>query len=126
MMYNFTGRYFQKTFLLIKRILRYIPVHCFLLAPTLIFFLFVHNYCSSSFLSTVRSYTIALLVSSSIFIFFFFICKRNWHKTGVVTTSLMLCFFFYGFIYELAEKLYYKGWWPFSGIHRYLLLLIFI
>jgi hypothetical protein len=38
----------------------------------------------------------------------------------------MLILFFYGFIYEAAEKLYYKGWWPFTEIHRYILALILL
>ena len=109
-----------------KKLLYNTPLHSFMLVPALIFFLFVYNYSFSSFHSTVRSYEVALLFSSAIFTTMYFLFKKNKHKAGVVTTALMLVLFFYGFIYELAEKMYYKGWWPFSEIHRYVLLFIFV
>lgn len=109
-----------------KKILYNIPIHSFLLAPVLIFFLFVHNYSLNSFHSTIRSYTVAIIFSCSIFILFYFLFGKNKHKAGVVTTVLMLILFFYGFVYEIAEKMFYKGWWPFTEIHRYLLLSILI
>ncbi len=109
-----------------KRILYNIPVHSFLLAPALIFFLFVHNYTLSSFQSTLRSYAVALAISAFAFTLLYFLFRKNRHKAGVVTTFLMLILFFYGFLYEIAEKMFYKGWWPFSEIHRYILLAIFL
>ena len=109
-----------------KSIIKNIPFHSFLIAPSLIFFLFVHNYQITSFKSTLRSYEVSVLFSAIIFLVFYFLLKRKKHKAGVVTTSLMLILFFYGFMYEVAEKLFYKGWWPFAEIHRYLLLVIFL
>ncbi|MBI4929237.1 MAG: hypothetical protein HY841_00625 [Bacteroidetes bacterium] len=108
-----------------KSIIKNIPSHSFLIVPALIFFLFVHNYPTTSFKSTIRSYEIAFIFSILIF-YVSYIFNKQKHKAGVVTTALMLVLFFYGFIYELAEKLYYKGWWPFSEIHRYILILIFL
>ncbi len=109
-----------------KKILYNIPIHSFLLAPVLIFFLFTNNYLSISFHSTIRSYKVALLVSFSIFTLLYFLFKKNKHKAGVVTTYLILILFFYGLIYEVAEKMFYNGLWPFDEIHRYLVIFILI
>src|SRR5690349_2529279 len=109
-----------------KRIIHNTPIHAFLLVPALIFFLFVYNYALNSVHSTLRSYLVATSISLCVFTGFYFLFKKNKHKAGVVTSSLMLILFFYGFIYETAEKLYYKGWWQFSEIHRYILSFIFI
>jgi len=109
-----------------KRIIHNTPIHSFLLVPALIFFLFVYNYALTSVHSTLRSYLVATGISLFIFSCFYFLFKKNKHKAGVVTSSLMLILSFYGFIYETAEKMYYKGWWPFSEIHRYILSLILI
>lgn len=108
-----------------KGIIKNIPFHAFLLVPALIFFLFAYNYHTTTFKSTIRSYEIAILLSALIF-FISYILNKQKHKAGVVTTFFMLILFFYGFIYELAEKLFYKGWWPFSEIHRYILLSVFL
>lgn len=108
-----------------KGFIKNIPFHAFLLVPALIFFLFAHNYHITTFKSTIRSYEIAIIFSAVIF-YISYIFNKQKHKAGVVTTALMLALFFYGFIYEVAEKLYYNGWWPFSEIHRYILLSIFL
>lgn len=103
-----------------KNIFRNFPIHCQLIIPALIFFLYVHNYDSTSFASTLRSYAISFAVSLFLFLVLFFLLRKDKHKAGVVTTSLMLILFSYGVIYEVAEKLFYRGLWPFDEIHRYL------
>ena len=108
-----------------KNIIKNSPFHAFLIVQSLIFFLFVHNYSTTSFTSTFRSYEIVILISLVIFCLSYLI-NRQKHKAGVITTAIMLAIFFYGFIYELAEKMYYKGLWPFSEIHRYIALAIFL
>src|ERR1035437_3414989 len=109
-----------------NRLMKKIPFHTFLIAPALIFFLYVHNLNTASFSSTIRSYVFAVSISIFLFIAFYFLLRRNKYKAGVVSTTIILILFFYGFIYELAERLFYKGWWPFNEIHRYLILTIFI
>ncbi|HEY4798423.1 MAG TPA: hypothetical protein VII99_05020, partial [Bacteroidia bacterium] len=109
-----------------KNLVKNIPLHAFLIIPALIFFLFVHNYPITSFRSTWRSYLIAFGMSFIIYGVLYFLLKRKKHKAGVVTTASMLILFFYGFIYDIAERLFYKGWWPFSEIHRYIIILILI
>ena len=108
-----------------KDFIKNIPFHAFLLVPSLIFFLFAYNYHTTTFKSTIRSYEIAIIFSAVTF-YISYIFNKQKHKAGVITTALMLALFFYGFIYELAEKLYYKGWWPFPEIHRYMLLSIIL
>lgn len=108
------------------RIFKNIPFHSFLIVPALIFYLYVQNYLSATFHSTLRSYGIAFVLSLIIFLISYFAFSKNKHKAAVVTTSLMLFLFFYGFIYQVCERIYYRGWWPFSEIHRYLLILFFI
>lgn len=102
-----------------------IPFHFFLVVPAFIFFLYVHNFHVTTFRSTLRSYEVALMVSAGIFLISYASLKKDKHKAGAVTIFLMLVLFFYGFLYDVAEKLFYKGWWPFSEIHRYLLIAIF-
>ncbi|MBI4945004.1 MAG: sulfatase-like hydrolase/transferase [Bacteroidetes bacterium] len=106
--------------------LKKIPAYTFLLCPTLIFFLYVHNYPNIFLENTLRS----LLLSTSIsFLFFtatYFIFKKNQHKAGFITLLIMVPVFSYGLIYELLESLFYKGLWPFSNIHRYLLLFLIL
>lgn len=109
-----------------KALLKNIPLHSFVIAPALILFLFVHNYSAITFSSTLRSYFFAIVFSALIFMFAFFILKKDGHKAGVVATFMILCFSFYGFVYELCEKLFHRGWWPFFEIHRYLVVLIVI
>ncbi len=106
------------------RLIKNIPFYAFAIAPVLILFLFIHNYDSASFYSTIRSYIVCFVVSTIIFCISYFLLKKDVHKAGVITGFIMAILFFYGFIYELAQQLYYKGWWPFSEIHRFLILTI--
>lgn len=70
-----------------------------------------------------------LLISFLITLFLFFavrlIFKHN-HKTGFFITVFLIGSFSYGYIYDKAEILFYAGNWPFSSIHRYLIISYFI
>ncbi|MFH1005060.1 MAG: sulfatase-like hydrolase/transferase [Bacteroidota bacterium] len=104
------------------KLIKQIPIHSFLLCPALIFFLFVHNSNIVSFDSTYRSLIVSLFIPILFFILFFFLLKKDSHKAGVTTTVFILIIFCYGLIYELTEKLYYKGLFPLGHIHRYLVI----
>lgn len=109
---------------MMPRLIKNVPFYAFTIAPVLILFLFIHNYDIASFHSTIRSYIVCLIASTIIFSISYFLLKKDIHKAGVITGFTMAILFFYGFIYELAQQLYYKGWWPFSEIHRFLILSI--
>lgn len=106
--------------------LKNIPFHTFFIGPTLIFFLFVHNFSIITLESTLRSYFFVFVFSIIVFLLFYFILKKDKHKAGVVSTLIITVFSFYGFVYEICETFFYKGWWPFLEIHRYLVLFFFI
>lgn len=103
-----------------KKLLNRFPIHCFLFGPSLIFFLYVHNYPNIFIENTFRSFLLSALISVLLFFAAYFIFKKNQHKAGFITLLIMIPFFFYGLIYELFEGLYYKGYWPLANIHRYL------
>lgn len=68
-----------------------------------------------------RSLIASLLLSGLIFGISYLFYKSS-RKAGIFTTLLIVGFFIYGFIYNQLEILFYKGYWPFSHIHRFLIL----
>jgi hypothetical protein len=104
-----------------KKYLERIPFHAFLVGLYIIFFIFVRNLREVTLAMTYRSVAISLLVSGLLFAiaYFFF---RSSRKAGIYTTLLIIGFFVYGFIYSQLESLFYKGLWPFSHIHRFLII----
>ena len=109
-----------------KKILQHIPFYCFLLGPSIIFFLYVHNYPDVFLESTVRSFLVSVCISGILFGIIYYLLKRNQHKTGFITLLIMVPLFSYGLFYEFFETMYFKGNWPFANIHRYLLLFLIL
>jgi hypothetical protein len=101
--------------------LRTKPIHSFLVGIYIISFIFFRNLEKVSFDMTVRSIVITLLVSVFVFASSYFIYRSN-RKAGILTTLLVIGFFVYGFIYDVLERMFYKGYWPLSHIHRFLIL----
>lgn len=54
---------------------------------------------------------------------FVWIFIRNKLKAAIAVTLLNIPLLNYGIIYDTLEKLYVKGFWPLSNIHRYLLII---
>lgn len=103
-----------------KEKLRAIPFHSFLIGLYIILFVFIRNMDEASFASTYRSIVIELVVSMVLFGMSFLIF-RSARKAGIFTTLLLVGFFVYGIIYSDLENIYYGGHWPFSHIHRFLI-----
>lgn len=106
-----------------KKFIRTFPLHAFLIGPAIIFFLFAHNYREVPAGSVLRSFlvtgSIALLLLGLSYLLF----KKNKIRAAIFTTIIICLFFSYGLIYDLLEGVYYKGLWPFSNVHRYLIIL---
>lgn len=109
----------------VKKILRTKPLHTFLIGLYFIAFIFVRNMNKLTVSMTFRSILINLIFSGILFgISFLFL--RSGRKAGIFSTFFLIGFFTYGIIYNQLEQLFYKGWWPFSHIHRFLLLTYFL
>ena len=103
-----------------KRILKHLPIHSFLIGLYVIIFIFAHNMDKTTFSSTYRSMGIELVVSIILFGISYLIF-RSGRKAGIFSTLVLVGFFTYGISYNYLEALYYKGYWPFSHIHRFLI-----
>jgi hypothetical protein len=101
------------------------PVHAFLIGFYFISFIFVQNIRQVVFPMTYRSILVDLCVTALIF-GISYIFYRSSRKAGIFTTLLILGFFIYGSIYNGLESLFYKGYWPFSHIHRFLIFSYFL
>ncbi len=55
-----------------------------------------------------------------------FMFIRNKLKAAIAITLLNIPLLNYGIIYDALEKLYVKGYWPLSNIHRYLIIISII
>ena len=104
-----------------KKILQHIPFYCFLFGPSIIFFLYTHNYPNVFLEGTIRSLLVSACISGVLFGAIYYLFKKNQHKAGFITLLIMIPVFSYGLFYEFFEALYFKGKWPFANIHRYLL-----
>ena len=107
---------------MIKRRIRLYSYHTFLVIPFVVLFLYGHNLSQSSLSMTYRTLLIGAVISVALFMMFYFLMKKNRLKAGVFTTLLLFGLFQYGVFYEMLEWLYYQGSWPFSNIHRYLII----
>jgi hypothetical protein len=108
------------------RLIKALPFYAVLLSPLLVFILHSYNYQHVSFSSTHRSYAVCFALSVIVFFAYYLLLKKNLHPAGTLTAFTMILLFFYGFIYGVLEKLYYKGLWPFSEIHRYLIIVFLL
>lgn len=110
----------------LKAIFQKYPLHAILLIPFLSIFLYAHNVEFIAFFMLKRTLLWGTLFSIFLLIFFYFLFKKNIVKSSVFTSILLILFFNYGVIYDYLELLYYKGFWPFKNIHRYLTLFYLI
>ena len=108
-----------------KKNLRTIPFHSFFIGLYIILFIFIRNMSEVLFSSTYRSILIEFIVSLVLFGISYLIF-RSARKAGIFLTFLLVGFFIYGILYNYTEALYYKGYWPFSHVHRFLVLVYFI
>lgn len=109
-----------------KKILHHIPLYSFLLGPSIVFFLYTHNYPNVFLEGIIRSLLVSACISGMLFGAAFYLFKKNQHKAGFITLLIMIPIFSYGLFYEFFETLYFKGKWPFDNIHRYLLLFLIL
>jgi len=110
----------QKT-LQIKEHLRNHPFHTFLIGLYFIIFIFLRNINELSFPMTFRSILVNFILTALFFGCSYFLFRSS-RKAGIFTTLLLLGFFTYGVLYNQLEQMFYKGSWPLSHIHRYLLI----
>src|SRR4029078_6116844 len=109
----------QKT-LQIKEHLRNHPFHTFLIGLYFIIFIFLRNINELNFSMTFRSILVNFILTALFFGCSYFLCRSS-RKAGIFTTLLLLGFFTYGVLYNQLEQMFYRGSWPLSHIHRYLL-----
>jgi len=107
-----------------KKILKEIPVHSFLIGLYIIMFIFIRNMNEIRFSSTYRSMLIEFTVSG-VLLAISYLIFRSVRKAGIFSTLVLVGFFIYGILYNYLELLYYKGHWPFSHIHRFLIAVYF-
>ena len=74
-----------------------------------------------NFSMTFRSILVNFILTG-IFFGCSYLFFRSERKAGIFTTLILLGFFTYGVLYNQLEQLFYKGAWPLSHIHRYLLI----
>ena len=104
-----------------KKILKEQPLHSFLIGLYFILFLFVRNMSQIPFSATYRSIAIELALTSVLFVVSYLLL-RSVRKAGIFSTFVLLGFLTYGILYNYLEAIYYKGYWPFSHIHRFLII----
>jgi hypothetical protein len=103
-----------------RRFLSNFPLHTFLVIYFVSFFLYAQNFelVDVSMMKRTLFYgtILSLLLFSISYLF-----HRNAIKSGITSTLILLLIFNYGVTYDGIEYFYYRGKWPFSNIHRYLL-----
>jgi hypothetical protein len=107
---------------MVRHRLRLYSYHTFLVIPFIVLFLYAHNPGQTTPDMTYRTLGLGMALTVVFFGIFYAVLKDRL-KTGVMTTVVLFALFQYGVIYELFERMYYAGSWPFSNIHRYLILL---
>ncbi|MBO9681978.1 MAG: hypothetical protein J7502_04815, partial [Flavisolibacter sp.] len=108
-----------------KKFLRTIPIHSFLIGLYVILFIYIRNTNKTSFSSVYRSILVELAVTVLVFAISYLLL-RSARKAGIFSTLLLVGLFIYGILYNKLEALYYNGYWPFSHIHRFLLIFYFL
>lgn len=108
-----------------RKFLYQYPLHSFLLTFFLSFFLFAQNSELVEFHMMRRTLLIGTFLAFLIFGSVLFLVKEK-TKSGIITTFILFALFYYGVIYDFIESLYYKGYWPFSNIHRYTLVFVLV
>src|SRR5689334_11711399 len=111
----------MRKILRIKERLRSYPFHSFLIGIYFIVFIFLRNMNELSFPMTFRSIVVNFILTGIFFGCSYFLF-RSARKAGIFTTLLLLGFFTYGVLYNQLELMFYRGSWPLSHIHRYLLI----
>ncbi|MDB5251275.1 MAG: putative Sulfatase [Flaviaesturariibacter sp.] len=105
--------------------LRRAPLHCFLIGLYIISFIYVRNMTQLGPMMVFRSALVSLLVSCLLFGGSYLVYRSS-RKASIFTTIVIIGFFVYGSIYQYFDSLFYKGYWPFAHIHRFLILAYFI
>jgi hypothetical protein len=105
---------------MIRRRIKLYSYHTFLVIPFIVLFLYGYNLGETRPAMTYRTLFFGMAASVILFAIFYLLIGSRL-KTGVFVTVLLFSLFQYGVLYEFFETLYYKGSWPFSNIHRYLL-----
>ena len=102
--------------------LKKFPFHSFLFNIYVVLFVYARNISKLSFNTTYRT----LIISSLITLLLYgisILTFRSKFKAGLFCTLLLVGLFSYGFTYNTFEHQFYAGKWPFSNIHRYMILL---
>lgn len=105
-----------------KRIKNF-PFHTFLIIPYLCLFLYAKNTDILEFSNLYRSILVGFAITFVLFIVSFFLFSNQKIKAGVFTSFILILLFCYGIVYDWMEMLYWKDFWPFHNIHRYLLII---
>lgn len=107
---------------MIKSQLRLYPYHTFLTVPFIVLFLYAYNLGQTHPSMTYRTLLIGEL-ATVIFFGGFYLLFRDRLKTGAYVTIILFALFQYGVLYNIADTMFYMGWWPLKNVHRYLVLL---
>ncbi|MCX7862777.1 MAG: hypothetical protein N2449_07255 [Bacteroidales bacterium] len=102
------------------------PWHSFLILPYLAIFLFAKNAHLLTIDVLIRPLLISFIVSSSGLFVAYYLFQKKIQKAGIWISFVLFLLANYGFIYDFLELAYYKGLWPFSNIHRYLILIFIL
>lgn len=99
------------------------PLFFFLIPLYPFLSLFNHNFADIETKNVWRAF-LTILMTATILSLLNIILKKfvPRFKFFLFAFFFLILFFTYGIQYEIAEKLYYKGFWPLKNIHRYLLL----
>ncbi|MCX7954861.1 MAG: hypothetical protein N3A01_06695 [Bacteroidales bacterium] len=109
-----------------KKILTLTPIHSFLILPYLALFLYSQNAHLLTVEMLIRPLVFSVLVSVLAFCISYYVFDKNSLKAGIFVTLFLFLLSFYGFFYDYIEYLYYLNIWPFSNIHRYLIIFYFV
>ncbi len=98
------------------------PIHTLLILPYLAFFLYAKNAHILNIEMIIRPLLFSIFVSLIVLFSAYFLFSKKLLKAGIWSSFVLFLFANYGFIYDYIEQIYYAGYWPFSNIHRYLVL----
>jgi len=97
------------------------PFHIFLFVIYFVFFLYTNNKTHLPIHVVFKPIAIAIIFVGLEYLIFLGV-TRNSLKAGLLVTLINIPLLNYGIIYDVLEKLYVKGYWPLSNIHRYLII----
>ncbi len=96
----------------------------FLFFPTIVLYVFNNNIKVITYTQLFKPILLSVLFSFFVYYIFKIVIKNKAIQI-LLSFEFVLFITIYGIQYNILEILYYKGFWPFSHIHRYLILFQF-